>query len=713
MRLALIIAFLVPALFFGLHARQSYQQALDEAHEQVEQAVGMAREHALLTFEINEVMAGRVRDLLHEESENSGIESYDREPYERERRLHARLKDIAATIPQVQSIWVWNNDGRPLVSTSYFPVPDHLSVADQDYFEAQKRPGLGIFISELDRQRYGNETYFHISRRREAKDGRFMGIISIGLATRGFSEHYRETAGKTVTLDLSLARADGLILAHYPHSPTPGTRLQFRPAPADVMGNQVLLRPVMKDDTIGARSEWISLQRKIGTLPLYVEAGMTRAAALATWESGLLRPAFLCLLVAAALAALTWLAFQSALRGHFLMLRVREEENRCKAAESALRQSRKLEAIGQLTGGVAHDFNNLLMIVSTNLHILKLKTTSLAVERELAAIGRAVTNGQSLTRQLMAFSRRQATLQLEIIDLGERMPLICDLIKHSLRPGITLQCKVAPHTWPVKVDASELELALLNLAVNARDAMPDGGAITIQVGNLHLDGSLNPVDALSGEFVGILVQDTGHGVPTELIERVFEPFFTTKEVGKGTGLGLSQVYGFAKQSGGTAMIDNHAPQGASVTIFLPRAPQTVPACATTRGLILVAEANPEVGRSIAALLEQLGYCVQLKHEPLEVLEALTGGNSFDLLLADVAMPGGMSGIELVRVVAVRFPKLPVILMTGYGDADPRVVDQGLAVLTKPFDVNALTRALEAKLGRAHAALMESAETRPA
>ncbi|MBV8736215.1 MAG: response regulator [Alphaproteobacteria bacterium] len=234
--------------------------------------------------------------------------------------------------------------------------------------------------------------------------------------------------------------------------------------------------------------------------------------------------------------------------------------------EAALQQTQRLEVIGQVTGGVAHDFNNLLMIVGGNLELLKGGRGD--AQQVIAGIEQAVARGENLVRQLLSFSRRQS-LHPEVLDLSSWTPKLIELLRPSLRGDIDLAAEVTDNIWPVEADPGELELALLNIAVNARDAMPRGGRITVSVRNIQMEGQ--STDGLSGDFVRIAVSDTGIGIPAHLLPKVFDPFFTTKEVGKGTGLGLSQVHGFAKQAGGTALIDSRVGEGTTVALFLPRA----------------------------------------------------------------------------------------------------------------------------------------------
>jgi two-component system NtrC family sensor kinase len=380
--------------------------------------------------------------------------------------------------------------------------------------------------------------------------------------------------------------------------------------------------------------------------------------------------------------------------------RLHAEAERREAAEAALRQAQRLEAIGQLTGGVAHDFNNLLMVVSGSVQRLRRDLTAEKHTRLLDMITNATNRGESLTRQLLAFSRRQM-LTPAVIDLAERLPELKDMLSRSLRDDITIEVVVPDQSCAVKVDPSELELALLNLAVNARDAMPNGGALTITAKPVVLKGKAAE-EGLSGEFVAIRLADTGSGIPADILPHVFEPFFTTKEVGKGTGLGLSQVYGFAKQSGGTATITSTVGRGTVITLYLPRT-QELPAPSIARiepeaaphraGTVLVVEDSPEVAEVATAYFQQLGYMVKQVANAHEALELLANDPKINLVFSDILMPGGMNGLELGHAIRRLYPAIPVLLATGYSDSARDAVQQGFVVLHKPFELAGLEQAL--------------------
>jgi PAS domain S-box-containing protein len=387
---------------------------------------------------------------------------------------------------------------------------------------------------------------------------------------------------------------------------------------------------------------------------------------------------------------------------------VTAEKEAAAALERAQRQTahlQKMDAIGQLTGGVAHDFNNLLMIVSGHAQSLKKRLKDAKDVRALQAIEMAAARGENLTRQLLSFSR---TLPLSptVINPADAVHAIRDVLAGSMHVNIQFHIDVPKSTWPISVDKSELELALVNLAVNARDAMPEGGRITIAAENVHIRPGDLPED-ISGDFVALSVTDTGSGIPPELVSRVVEPFFTTKAPNKGTGLGLSQVYGFARRSDGTVAIASELGRGTKATVYLPRSHATLPMpsppddadyATLDRRTILVVEDNADVRRVAVSLLEQLGYRTIEVETAAAALDVVVSGKHVDLVFSDVVLPGAADGLALARALAQRYPQIPVVLTTGYTkvfDADPE-----FPVLRKPYQVSTLGRVIHDALNPA-------------
>jgi signal transduction histidine kinase/ActR/RegA family two-component response regulator len=375
-------------------------------------------------------------------------------------------------------------------------------------------------------------------------------------------------------------------------------------------------------------------------------------------------------------------------------LQVQMEER--EKAEEALRQSQKMEAIGRLTGGVAHDFNNLLMVASSGLDLMERTQDEKRRNRLKDGVRQALDRGASLTRQLLAFSRRTA-LKPQVVDLRQQVEGLQMLLERSLREDIAVELDLPPDLWPVEIDPGEFELALLNIAVNARDAMPNGGVIRIRAENVAADGE----DGL--DRVALSVVDTGGGIPPDILSRVFEPFFTTKQVGQGTGLGLSQVYGFARSSGGEARIESRPGRGATIILFLPRTDKPLsepqPALEKTepprgRGRILVVEDDDGVALSVRAMLDELGYGSKRAASAEEALQMLGRDGRYDLVFSDMVMPGELNGLDLARRIVAERPDLPVLLTTGFSEAASAAAGEGLQLLEKPYDMSALARQLE-------------------
>ena len=361
--------------------------------------------------------------------------------------------------------------------------------------------------------------------------------------------------------------------------------------------------------------------------------------------------------------------------------------------------------MGQITGGVAHDFNNLLMVIGGSAKKLKRTLPDGQQGRSLDMIELAVQKGEALTKKLLSFSRRR-TLSPQVIDLSACIEALRGVLAQSVTGDITFEVNLPRETIAVKIDPSELEIALLNLTVNARDAMPDGGKITIALTRAEPPEGQTPAN-LQGTFAAISVTDTGTGIPAEIREKIFEPFFTTKPVDRGTGLGLSQVFGFVNQSRGTVTVTSELGRGSRFTLFLPvskerleappeRTGQVVSSLARAR--VLLVEDNPDVAIIAADYLEQCG-CNVIKVESGEkAVDTLNRRNDIDLVLSDIAMPG-MSGLELGRLVRDYHSEVPIVLATGYSDKATQAVEEGFILLEKPYSLEAMRESLAAASAR--------------
>jgi signal transduction histidine kinase/ActR/RegA family two-component response regulator len=386
-----------------------------------------------------------------------------------------------------------------------------------------------------------------------------------------------------------------------------------------------------------------------------------------------------------------------------LEIEIRERQQ----AEEALRQAQRMEAIGQLTGGIAHDFNNLLTVISGNAAMLNDTAQGDAIRRRAIAITQAAERGERLTRQLLAFSRSQM-LRPEPVDLRRHVDEIADMLSPALRADIEVKVEMPGELWPVLVDFAEFQMALLNVGMNARDAMPESGRFRVGARNVTFDIGDLTSGGLVGDFVAVTLSDTGAGMAPEVVARAFEPYFTTKEIGLGSGLGLSQVYGFAQQSGGAVSIVSAIGKGTSITLFLPRAEEEHPAApsnaATAAPLrasasILVVEDEAEVARVTMEVLREIGYHAVEARDGHAALALIEQDPAIELVLSDVLMPGGMSGLELARRLRKIRPGLPVVLVTGYTQLEARVMDEDFTFIAKPYRREALVAALRTAFER--------------
>lgn len=699
LRLIVAASVAAPALLFGWVTWETSQSIDRQADERIERSLDVLQEHAQKSLQTVERAIAEVNEVLRDHKDGQIADEAD---------LFLRLKRTQQALPQIEAIWAFDRDGHPLVSSTILPVPRELNNSDRSYFRAQRDGDGGTYISEVIRAKVGALSFFVVSGRLGGQAGSFDGVIGVTVMPDHFNEFYRKLArGNDV---FALVKADGSLLARYPAPPEqqPGAR----PGGGGMLAGAIARDPEAGLFTSAARDgvERRLGYRKVPGFPVYVVAAIETASLRAELLNISLRRLAAGLPIVLALLALAIYALRRTETFH-------AEVARREAAEVALKQAQRLEAIGQLTGGVAHDFNNLLMIVSGNAERLKrlVADGDDRTRRALEAIETAVRRGADLTSHLLSFSRRQ-THESRTVDLSERLPAVQAMLQSSLRGDIAVKIETPDGLWKTRVDVSEFELALLNLAVNARDAMPGGGTLTISARNEALTKP-NEED-LAGEFVAVSVADSGAGIDPAVIARVFEPFFTTKEVGKGTGLGLSQVYGFARQAGGTATIRSEPGKGTVVTLHLPRAPHGLPdepvdrpddaasspMAARTRGTrVLLVEDNVQVADVTRALLEARGYSVTSACDVASALASLRSGKPPDLVLSDIVMPGDADGLDLARTVRQQFPGLPVVLASGYSDKAQTAMNEGFPLVRKPFNGARLHEALAEALAEGRTA----------
>jgi two-component system, NtrC family, sensor kinase len=686
LRGVLIACATLPPLLFSIASWQSYRTVRAVADRQIEQSRDVLTEHALKVFEAVERSIAETNEIVRHMSDAQIAENAE--------RLHFRLKRLANESAQIKSLWIFDRSGHALVNSLEFPSPS-IDFSDRDYFKAHVARDIGTYVGEVLRPRppYGGAPFFGISQRRESDGGGFTGVIQASVLPEYFESFYARV-GRAPGSYSSLLRADGLILARAPkldreiRLPSQGRLL----AAMRTQPNEGTVSLVSRIDGIERTMSYL----KLPDMPVYVVAGLDDWAVRAEWLSQVFGHLLVGLPTTAALVLVIALALRRTQRLY-------HEEERRQAAEEALKQAQRMEALGQLTGGVAHDFNNLLMVIGGSAQKLKRAPHDGRELRALEMIELAVKKAENLTRKLLSFSRRR-TISPQVIDLSACVDSLRGVLAQSVTGDVAIVLRLPKELIAVKLDPSELEIALLNLTLNARDAMPEGGRITIALERVAGD-ALPP--GLQGEFAALSVSDTGSGVAAEIRERIFEPFFTTKPLDKGTGLGLSQVYGFVTQSQGRVTVASQPGRGATFTMFLPvstEAPEVStssvprPAASLDQRRVLLVEDNPDVATVAADYLEQCG-CHVVKAENAEAaVETLNRRRDIDLVFSDIAMPG-MSGLELGRLVRDHHPEIPVVLATGYSDKAARAVEEGFLLLEKPYSLEAMQRSLTAVSGQ--------------
>jgi len=674
----LAASIVIPVALFSYASWINYQDAIAHADEQLTASLNILSEHASKVFQSIDLAVTSV-DAIAGDLPDEQIKA-------RQEALHYQLTKLEKALATVDAIFIADRNGRALASSAIFPLPPDTSVADRDYFQAQAERNAGTYVGAVLQSRATKERFFGVSRRRPADDGQFTGIIMVSVVPKVFTEFYKQLAGDT-SASFSLARSDGAILARYPAPP--GDVTHFGPDSEFIrnIGRQPE-RGIVTTTSIDGTQRRIAY-RKLGYSDLYVSDGLSTDEIYSRWirlmASHLIFgiPATLFLFGLVLLTIRRTQAFYA-------------EAERREVAEQALRQSQKMEAVGQLTGGVAHDFNNLLTIIIGNLGIAKRGVVEARAERALNNALVGAERAAQLTQRLLAFSRRQP-LNPRVLDVNKLIVSISDLLVRTLGENIELESIGAAGLWKVEADASELESTLLNLALNARDAMPEGGKLTIETSNAYLDEGYCQQHAgvAPGQYILIAITDNGGGMSPETIDRAFEPFFTTKEAGKGTGLGLSQVYGFMKQSEGHVKIYSESGEGTTIKLYLPRrdgneAAHSVDEPASSeRGraeTILIVEDDDGVRQYASEILRDLNYQIIEAKDSATALRLLDADKKFDLLLTDVVLPG-KNGRELATEVERRRPGTKVIFMTGYSRnaiVHHGRLDPGTALIQKPL-----------------------------
>jgi signal transduction histidine kinase len=659
-----------------------YQRRIADANDMIDRLARVAEEQAVKVLDLNRQMASRVIELLGN--------SNDAQIRAREGELHERLQSIGGDFPQVASIGLLGANGELLASSVAYPAPA-LTAGQRDDFLAARamRPhpyfSMPMFgpLSKVD--------VFTTAIGRSGANGQFLGVVTVALRDEYFSRFYRELTNGDPSLALALYRQDGNLLVRYPPWP-PNARLSMHSAFMSALRDKQLFGHVRLKSSVDGIERLLAF-RRVGDYPLYVMSAYATSAIAAAWRTHFLMIAALTALPCIAIWALVLYSLRQLEAERRAWERWQGEVAMRLSAEASSRQLQRMGALGNLVANVAHDFNNLLMVVSTNTELARLKHYN-NLEQEVRAVERATHTAEALTRRLLSVARKQP-LKQEPVDIARWLPGAAPLIDAALGDTIELSLRLPENLWQVLADPTDLEFAIMNIAMNARDAMPRGGRFVIRCQNNRLASS----DTLlpDGEYVLIACSDDGEGMSEAVARRAFEPLFTTKLRGSGTGLGLAQVLSTCEQAGGTAKIDSVLGSGTTVRLFLPRyreraalaGAETRQPLPTTTGAVLLVEDNEDVAAGVTAVLETFGCAV--RHEPTADLafDVLNAGERFELVLSDIQMPGKLNGIDLAEKVRSAWPSQKIALMTGYADELDRARRLGIAILAKPFNIDEL------------------------
>ena len=566
LRILLIGSVVLPLLMGSIGCYYSYHASYGRAAAALAEAAAVAEENTTKILDTHLLAAGRIDDLLQGMS--------DREILARDKLLHEQMAKQIENVPQIAAAWVIGANGRALVSARVFPVDRELDHSGREDFRALQEPGVQTFIWALRARSLETgkfQPYFTVSRRRERPDGGFAGITMIAVSGDYFASFYQGLLGGSSEYVASVLRDDGTLLARYPETgamSAPGRGDELIEAIAERIrrGKSVSGSPFDAPGSVVA-------YKRLASYPVYVAIGRTKASILREWVESTIGYALIAIPAVLGFILLNIIALRRTQREQLALAKARDAIAQRAALETQLHQAQKVEAVALLTAGIAHDFNNLLTIAVANIGLLEQQLDNLSTRQQkfIASANNACERAAVLTRRLLNFARREP-VDPQPTDANQLISGLTDLPWRTLGDRIELMLRLAPNLWPVFVDPFELENALVNLAINARDAMAGAGRLTIETLNCQLTDAPSdaPPETAGADCVLIAVSDTGCGMTADIRDRVFDPFFTTKEPGKGTGLGLSQVRSFVTQFGGYCTIDSEPGAGTIIRLFLPR-----------------------------------------------------------------------------------------------------------------------------------------------
>jgi len=566
LRVLLVGTIIVPLLLAAIGGYFSYQASYHDAAAALAEAVAVAEENTTKILDTHMLVAARIDDLL------SGLT--DPQLRAQEKTLHERIAQQIEGLPQVAAAWVIDANGRELVSARVYPVDRDLDHSGREDFRALQDARLHTFVSAALARSLGGDfqPYFTVSQRRQAPGSGFRGIVVVAVSGAYVASFYDSLLGGSAQYAARVLLEDGTILARYPGSAAPAASRQQDELLAPAFAAKATAGVIASGSPFSREGRLVAYER-LANYPVYVTIERTRASIVQEWLETMAGYAAIGVPAAIGLILLSLLALRRTRREQLALAEARDAITERAAIEAQLHQAQKMEAVGLLTSGIAHDFNNLLMIVSGNITLLEgaLDGNDAKRQRFIASALSGCERASDLTKRLLSFARREP-VDPQPVDINEVIARMSDLAWHSMGDQIAATSLLSDDLWLVFVDPNQLETALLNLALNARDAMAGGGRLTIETANCPIGDAAPEAHpgVAPGDYVVTAISDTGCGMPQEVRDKAFDPFFTTKEAGKGTGLGLSQVNGFVTRFGGRCIIDSKPGRGTTVRLYLPR-----------------------------------------------------------------------------------------------------------------------------------------------
>ncbi|WP_248324061.1 MULTISPECIES: hybrid sensor histidine kinase/response regulator [unclassified Caballeronia] len=690
--LALIFTGLAPAVFLALYGSVDWHDRLAAAQDATQRSTYIAEEHAQKIFDIDTALADRVLD----DFEGDGV------AVSAGRALYDRLERLVHGYAQVDALSVFYADGSLTETSLRYPAP-RINIADRaDFRDAKARPAE-LYISGPTVGRVTGNATFNVMKGHVDTDGKFGGLVSIAMSPIYFENFYRRVVDAD-PITIGMVRGDGAVLAWYPfESDRPKRISTTTPFFALLTSGREAGLVTMKSSV--DREEKILAFRKVGNYNAYVTAGIPIRVIRSAWLARFSVVAIATTVPCLALFILILFSLRRLNHEARLWLHAEEETSKRTAVEATAKENQRVEAVGNMVALVAHDFNNLLMAILGFTQAAS-RQTSQQRKQSLEGILTVVQRGQNLTRRLLSVSKKQPLRpqSISLVEWSKQM----GLLPSAVGEGVVIETSATDGLWDIRVDLAEFELALLNVAINGRDAMNGRGRLTIAFSNFEaVPGNR---DLAPGEYVRIEITDTGVGIDRETAKHAFEPFFSTKPPGQGTGLGLSQVRSFCELAGGHCSIATAAPSGTVVTLFIPRgtissvdpialsafqAPITKPGAVR----MLLVEDDELVAEAQAAMFSAFGYDVTRCPSADDAHVRLQPPHAFHVVISDVQMPGNMTGIELAEYLHDTQPDLPLLMVTGFVDQAERLRRLGVTAFLKPLtDVNAVDEWIQRRVG---------------